>query len=100
MNYSVEGLTNTADGEGTVRHVGDYESLEAAINAAKSVVDDFLITTKRNGMTVAQLFSEYKSCGEVPFIFCDGDKTMNVREFSHINYAIHRCAEICEGDAN
>lgn len=95
MIYFVEGLTNVVGGEGTVRRIGEYETLEDAIRAAESIVDEFLIAKKRDGMTVADLFFQYQNFGEVPFIFCDGDRTMNVRKFNHFKYAMLRCEAIC-----
>ena len=46
-------------------------------------------------MAAADLFSVYQKNGDVPFIFNDGDKTINVGGFNHFKYAMRRCAEIC-----
>jgi hypothetical protein len=97
MIYFVEGLTNVVGGEATVRHIGEYLTLEGAIRGAKSIIDDFLLANKKEGITVSELFSQYRNFGEVPFIFCDGDETLNVRDFNHFDYALRQCAAICLG---
>jgi hypothetical protein len=96
MTYFVEGLTNVHSGESDVRHIGDFESLEEAIRASQDTIDRFLAANLRNGMTVADLFAQYQKFGEVPLIFSDGAKTMNVSGFNHFKYAMIRCAAICE----
>ena len=95
MTYFVEGLTNVPGRENDVRHIGETEKLEDAIKSSQHVIDKFLITNYHYGMTVADLFSIYKSAGEVPVIFSDDDKTINVGAFNHFKYAILKCTEIC-----
>ena len=95
MTYFVEVLKNVHGGEGDVRHIGDYESLEAAVEASQFLIDKFLIANYRYGMTVADLFAKYQKNGDVPFIFSDGDKTINVGGFNHFKYAMTKCTEIC-----
>ena len=97
MFYCVEGLTRTAKTDGTVRHIGDYDKLEDAVAAAKSTVDKFLLREYTAGMSSRVLFSVYQNLGEFPFIFRGNDRTMNVPEFNHVQYAMTRCDEICEG---
>jgi hypothetical protein len=97
MIYFVEGLTNVAGSESSVRHIGEYKTIDEAVSAAKSIVDEFLIANKRDGITVSDLYAKYRNFGEVPFIFCDGDRTVNVRDFNHFDYAIRKCTAICLG---
>jgi hypothetical protein len=96
MKYFVEGLTNVHSGESDVRHIGEFETIEDAIRASQEVIDQFLAANLRNGITVADLFAQYQKFGEVPFIFSDGAKTMNVTGFNHFKYAMIRCIAICE----
>jgi hypothetical protein len=97
MAFSVEGLTRTAKTDGTVRHIGRYEQLVDAIAAAKQTIDVFLLRECTAGMTSRVLFSVYQNLGEFPFIFRDDERTMNVSEFNHVQYAMIRCDEICAG---
>ena len=94
MAFCVEGLKRTGK-DGTVRHVGNYEKLEDAISAAKRVVDRFLLSEYSKGMESKVLFSVYQNIAEFPFIFRDDDKTINVREFNHFQYAMAQCNELC-----
>ncbi len=97
MGFCVEGLTRTDKADGKVRHIGDYEKVEEALAAAKRTVDRFLLREYTPGMTSRVLFSVYQNLGEFPFIFRDDDRTINVPEFNHVQYAMIRCDEICEG---
>jgi hypothetical protein len=95
MTYFVEVLKNVHGGEGDVRHIGDFDTLEEAVKESEFMIDKFLIANFRCGMTVAELFAKYQKNGDVPFIFSDGDKTINVGGFNHFKYAMLRCTEIC-----
>jgi hypothetical protein len=95
MKYFVEGLTNVHGGESNVRRIGEYETLEDAIRASEHVIDEFLIARIGNAMTAADLFVQYQKFCEVPFIFCDDAKTINVTGFNHFKYAMTRCSTLC-----
>jgi hypothetical protein len=95
MTYFVEGLIKHRTGQSEVRRIGEYESLESAIGASKQVIDEFLAGILKPEMTAADLFSKYSDLGEVPIIFDDGDKTLNVSGFNHYSYAMNRCGIIC-----
>jgi hypothetical protein len=69
--------------------------MEAAIKAAQKLVDDFLLSTHKPGMTADGLFLIYKNNGEVPVIFSDADFTISVGSFNHFQYAMHKCNELC-----
>jgi hypothetical protein len=97
MTYFVEGLTTIREGESTVRTVGQFETLEIAVRAAQLVIDEFLSRKFVIGMTAAVLFAQYQKYGEVPYIFSDDDRTMNVRGFNHLTYAQERCAALVAG---
>lgn len=95
MTYFVEGLIKLRSGQAEVRRIGEYGTLEGAIEASKRVIDEFLQGVLESEMTAADLFSLYSDCGEVPIIFDDGDKTLNVSGFNHYSYAMNRCGVMC-----
>jgi hypothetical protein len=97
MTFVVEGVLRQDDPDSEVRRVGEYETREEAIAAAKGMVDDFLRREHKTGMLPSALFSLYQERGEHPFIFRDADMTMNVRTFDHLQYAMLRSTEICGG---
>ena len=97
MAFIVEGVSRQDEPDAAVRRIGEYETREEAISAAKGTVDDFLRREHRPGMLSSELFSLYQERGEHPFIFRDDDKTVNVRAFDHSQYALLRCSEICGG---
>ena len=71
--------------------LGQFETLEAAVVACKTVVDAFLLSTYHPGMTLAELLEQYTFFGEDPFVYT-GDGTV---PFSARNYASQRAREIC-----
>jgi hypothetical protein len=92
MSYFVEVLKKeTAE----VLHIGEFESREEAIACARRAIDGFLLRVYEIGMTSGKLFERYTASGEYPCIFRDGDATLNVPGFSHLQYAMARCDEIC-----
>ncbi len=95
MPYFVEGLTNFHSGESNVRRIGVYATLKEAIRASEQVIEDFLLANHQYGMSIADLFTRYQKSGEVPFIFSDGERTINVTGFNHFNYALVRCGALC-----
>lgn len=74
--------------------LGEFETLEAAVAACQKLVDEFLTTSYRPGMTPAELLAQYKHFGEDPFVVADG----GTDPFSAHSYAAARVREIC-GDA-
>jgi hypothetical protein len=70
--------------------LGEYDSSEEAMNVSKKRVDDFLISSYKDGMTAKELFDHYKGFGEDPFIVSE-DKSVS---FSAWSYAEERCREI------
>lgn len=76
----------------TERHEqGTFETLEAAIEAAKSIVDDYLSSAYKRGMTADELFVSYTSFGEDPFIIAPEGGV----PFSAWDYAKQRCQALC-----
>lgn len=81
--------------ETDVLHIGEFESREEAIACARRVIDAFLLREYEIGMRGEKLFTYYTNKGEYPCIFRDGDSTLNVPGFSHLQYAMARCEDIC-----
>jgi len=72
--------------------LGEFDSLEAAVAACRRVVDEFLISNRRPGMTPGELLAQYAFHGEDPFVLT-GDGTV---PFSARDYASERVREICQ----
>ncbi len=70
---------------------GTFESLEAAIEAAKEIVDAFLASAMKPGITAEQLYEQFAHFGDDPFI--RGGKQGGV-PFSARDYARRRCTEM------
>jgi hypothetical protein len=72
--------------------LGLYATLETAIEAAREVVDSFLESEYRSGMTASQLYQLYVTFGEDPFI----QAPEQIRApFSAWDYARQRCEDLC-----
>ena len=78
-----------------VINIGEFESKDEAIACAKRAIDSFLLREYHAGMTSGKLFTHYTNKGEYPCIFRDGDATLNVPGFNHLQYAMARCDEVC-----
>ena len=72
--------------------LGDFDTLEAAIAAARARVDECLQDLMTPGLTADQLFRDYMHCGDDPFVVVPD--TTDVL-FSARNYARERCEAIC-----
>lgn len=95
MTYFVEAMSGVSSG-GNVERIGEYTNLDAAVAAAKNMIDNFLYTKNVDKISAAKLFIQYQNLGRVPFIFTDGDTTINVGSFNHLQYAMRRCEEITQ----
>jgi hypothetical protein len=73
--------------------LGTYPSLEAAIEASKRIVDEFLLSSYKPGMTADRLYQGYVSFGEDPFIIPADAAHL---PFSAWEYAKTRCEELCK----
>jgi hypothetical protein len=78
------------DDDGAYKH-GDFSDRGSAIKACQRIVDEFLESTYKEGMTAEALYEAYKMFGDDPWIEGGG--------FSGWSYAKRRCKEIC-ADAN
>lgn len=76
--------------------LGKFETLEAAIEVSKRIVDEYLAANLQPGMTADKLYEQYRMFGEDPYILgCDDP----VVPFSAWDYAKERCAELCKDPA-
>ncbi len=74
------------------RSVGqEFGTLEEAVAYCKKIVDDFLSSGHRPGMTAGELLEQYTFFGEDPFV-ATGD---GVVHFSARDYAAERVRAIC-----
>ncbi len=70
---------------------GEFNSLERAIKKAKSIVDEFLLQAHKEGMLPDELYRQYTTFGEDPYIVGGPPSTT----FNAWDYAKKRCGEIC-----
>jgi hypothetical protein len=77
--------------------LGAFLSLEAAIAAAQAVVDKYLAAAHRPGMTAREVFENYTTFGEDPFILAPDDSGVS---FSAWEYAKRRCEDLCGRNAD
>lgn len=74
--------------------LGDFQTLDAAIAAARRVVDEYLQSAFEPGMKSDTLLATYLQFGEDPFIIASDAAHSGVL-FSARDYARERCEEIC-----
>ncbi|MGP8155613.1 MAG: hypothetical protein ACLQMT_01975 [Candidatus Acidiferrales bacterium] len=79
------------DEEERITH-GEFETLEAAIEACKKIVNDCLAHAYTPGASAEKLYAYYTMFGEDPWVL--GGEGV---PFSAWTYAKERCAEICAG---
>lgn len=72
-------------------HHGEFDSCAAAIAACEKLVDDYLLSAYKPGMTVQELWASYTTFGDDPFIVTGDDSC----SFSAWDYARKRCAMLC-----
>lgn len=68
---------------------GNYATLQEAIDMCKSIVDEYLVSAYKSDMTSADLYENYVSFGDDPYIEAE-------LVFSAWTYAKQRCSEICK----
>jgi hypothetical protein len=74
--------------------LGEFQALDAAIEASKKIVDEYLRSAYEPGMTAQALYKIYMTFGEDPYIVAPPTK-QTVVLFSAWDYAKHRCDEMC-----
>jgi hypothetical protein len=77
--------------EGAYWTLGAFATADEAIAAAKALVDAFLTDKHQPGATAEELFANYTSFGDDPFIVAKDAPRV---EFSAWTYAKARCAEL------
>lgn len=75
--------------------LGAYGTLEEALLACKKIVDDFLAEGYKPGMAAEELYGEYISMGQDPFIRRPAIESEMGNAFSAWTYAEERCNDIC-----
>lgn len=79
--------------------LGEFPTLDAAIEASRRVVDDYLSSAYEPGMTIAALLTSYLSFGEDPYIVASPrDPEAPGVLFSARDYARQRCEALCGPD--
>jgi hypothetical protein len=73
-----------------------FDDCRSAVAACKQIVDEFLARSYRGSMTSEELWEQYVSFGEDPWIATDDP---DCRRFSAWGYAKERCKEICRRSA-
>jgi hypothetical protein len=71
---------------------GEYADYDSAVEKCKEIVDDFLMSALKPGMTPEELRKLYVMFGEDPWITPDAPRRMR---FSAWDYAAGRCEELC-----
>jgi hypothetical protein len=97
MKYTLAVLHRAADTRSSVRQIGEFETLDDAVAAAKQQVETVLLRVYSAGMTSSQLIEKYKEEGETPYLARDDEGTMNAHSFNHFQFAKLRSDEICAG---
>lgn len=69
-----------------------FPTLELAVEASKLIVDEYLASAYKPGMSASELYDSYVSFGEDPFIVSPDVKGVL---FSAWTYARERCDVIC-----
>ena len=82
--------------EAESHELGEFPTLDAAIGAAKKIVDDYLLSSCKPGMTAGALFRSYTAFGEDPSVIATPPVGTGIL-FSAWDYAKRRCDELCAG---
>jgi hypothetical protein len=77
--------------------LGEFATFEEAVRISKKIVDEFLLSGYKPGMTARQLYEGYMMFGEDPFIGGPAEKPYH---FSAWEYAKRRCEELCNPGEN
>jgi len=91
VNYTVFIDDNYHFGESGGYRVGDFDTYEEAVTAASKVVEDYIRSAYREGMSAEELLSSYRTFGDDPYIVPDD----GTPPFSAWAYAERLCRELC-----
>jgi hypothetical protein len=75
--------------------LGTFATLDEAVAACRALVDQWLATNHKPGMSAAELYSLYVSFGEDPFFV--GGEDAERSNFSAWDYAKARAQALCGG---
>lgn len=78
--------------EGENYRLGDFDTLEDAVDASRRIVDEYLTSAYIPGMAAVALYDSYVNFGEDPYILSPDIKGVI---FSAWTYARERCEAIC-----
>jgi len=93
MPYIVKVDDNYHHGDESERYThGRFADAEGALAACRMIVDRCLAEELKPGISAAELYSQYTSFGDDPFVVCVD--AAQVR-FSAWDYAKLRCDELC-----
>jgi hypothetical protein len=73
------------------RRLAAFDTCAAAIAACQRLVDDYLRSAYRPGMTAETLWADYTRFGDDPFIVTTDERC----SFSAWDYARQRCEALC-----
>jgi hypothetical protein len=82
--------------EDAYSEAGAYDTLPEATEVCRAIVERSLAAVREPGMNAEQLYQQYTSFGDDPFIVALGDAPLDER-FSAWTYAKARCRDICGG---
>jgi hypothetical protein len=71
---------------------GEFDDPDVATERCRRIVDEYLASALKPGMTAAELWESYMAFGEDPFIVSKGVPPVS---FSAWGYAKDRCAALC-----
>lgn len=72
-------------------NLGDFESLEQAVDACKHIVDEYLASEDKTDMSASELYQKYTMFGPDPYIISPESGV----PFSAWNYARQQCESLC-----
>ena len=81
-------------------HFGMFSTAEEAVAACRKIVDDWLESHKKSGMTAEDLYEHYVAFGEDPFVAPTDDATAVDKtrwSFGAWAYAKERAKLLCTG---
>lgn len=71
---------------------GSFATADEAIEAAKKIVDEYLLSDFTPGISAAMLYKRYQMFGEDPFIIAEPKENIS---FSAWDYAKKSCEDMC-----
>lgn len=73
---------------------GEFADADVAIEHCRQIVDEYLASAYKPGMSAIELWDSYVSFGEDPFVVCVDAPQVR---FSAWEYAKERCRLLCSG---